>query len=120
MVEASHSDQGRSARIAARLGITRDPFRLDSQAKYAAIADGLASIYLRLPTSAHYREKIWDHAAGSIVVEEAGGRVTDVFGKRLDFSRGRKLEDNRGVVATSGAIHDAVLEAVQATRPQTS
>lgn len=32
---------------------------MDSQAKYATIARGAADIYLRLPTSATYEEKIW-------------------------------------------------------------
>ena len=41
-----------------------------------------AEIYLRLPTRADYREKIWDQAAGSIVVEEAGGTVTDSTASR--------------------------------------
>jgi 3'(2'), 5'-bisphosphate nucleotidase len=86
--------------------------RVDSQAKYAIVAQGEASIYLRLPTRRDYREKIWDHAAGSIMVEEAGGRVSDVTGRPLDFSRGRRLEDNRGVVATNGPIHDAVIRVV--------
>ncbi len=54
-------------------------------------------MYLRLPRPGkRYEEKIWDHAAGLIVVEEAGGRVTDVYGKKLDFSRGRTLSDNTG------------------------
>jgi 3'(2'), 5'-bisphosphate nucleotidase len=111
-VESGHSDQDRSALIARRLGIREDPVRVDSQAKYAIVAQGEASIYLRLPTRRDYREKIWDHAAGSIMVEEAGGRVSDVTGRPLDFSRGRRLEDNRGVVATNGPIHDAVIRVV--------
>ncbi len=115
-VESAHSDQDESARIAARLGITREPYRIDSQCKYAAVARGDASIYLRMPTRADYREKIWDHAAGKIVVEEAGGRVTDVLGRPLDFSKGRTLGDNRGIVATAGAIHDEVIAAVRAVR----
>jgi len=115
-VESGHSDQGQSARIAERLGITSEPFRIDSQCKYAAVARGDASIYLRMPTRADYQEKIWDHAAGKIVVEEAGGRVSDVSGKPLDFSRGRTLDANRGVVATSGTIHDRVIEAVRSVR----
>jgi len=111
-VESGHSDQGQSAQIAAALGITHDPVRVDSQAKYAIVAQGEAQIYLRLPTSKEYREKIWDHAAGMIVVEEAGGRVTDVRGHALDFGHGRMLENNAGVIATNGPIHDAVLDAV--------
>ncbi|MEM9019510.1 MAG: 3'(2'),5'-bisphosphate nucleotidase [Planctomycetota bacterium] len=112
-VESGHSNQDDSARIAAKLGITADPYRIDSQCKYAAVARGDASIYLRLPTSADYREKIWDHGAGSIVVEEAGGTVTDVAGAPLDFSLGRKLENNRGIIATNGRFHGEVVEAVQ-------
>jgi 3'(2'), 5'-bisphosphate nucleotidase len=113
-VESGHSDQDESAEIAARLGITAEPFRIDSQCKYACVARDDASIYLRLPTRKDYREKIWDHAAGKLVVECAGGRVTDVDGRDLDFTHGRTLEQNRGIVATCGSIHDRVLEAVAA------
>ena len=115
-VESAHSDQSESAQIAVRLGITQEPFRIDSQCKYAAVGRGDASIYLRMPTRKDYLEKIWDHAAGMLVVEEAGGRVTDVLGRDLDFGKGRTLEDNRGIVATSGAIHDEVIAAVRAVR----
>jgi 3'(2'), 5'-bisphosphate nucleotidase len=115
-VESGHSNQDESAEIARLLGITREPYRIDSQCKYAVVGRGEASIYLRLPTRADYREKIWDHAAGKLVVECAGGRVSDIDGRALDFTRGRTLEANRGVVATSGAIHDAVLDAVRRAR----
>ena len=115
-VESAHSDQDLSARIAALLGITAEPYRIDSQCKYAAVAEGDASIYLRLPTKKDYREKIWDHAAGMLVVEEAGGRVTDVEGAKLDFRRGRTLAGNQGVVATCGPIHDEVVTAVKQVR----
>ena len=111
-VESGHSDQDQSAQIATALGITEEPVRVDSQCKYAIVGQGQAQIYLRLPTRADYREKIWDHAAGLIVVEEAGGRVTDVRGHDLDFGHGRQLENNSGVIATNGPIHDKVLEAV--------
>ncbi|MEX0653972.1 MAG: 3'(2'),5'-bisphosphate nucleotidase [Phycisphaeraceae bacterium] len=112
-VEAGHSDQDQSVQIAHKLGITAEPVRMDSQAKYAAVAGGDAAIYLRLPTRPGYREKIWDHAAGLIVVQEAGGQVTDIAGKPLEFKHGRQLDANRGIVATNGRIHDAVLAAVR-------
>lgn len=111
-VESGHSDQDQSAQIAAALKITEEPVRVDSQAKYAIVAQGEAQIYLRLPTRKDYREKIWDHAAGLIVVEEAGGKVTDVRGNELDFGHGRTLDKNAGVIATNGPIHDEVLKAV--------
>jgi 3'(2'), 5'-bisphosphate nucleotidase len=112
-VESGHSNQDDSAQIAALLGIVAEPYRIDSQCKYAAVARGDASIYLRLPTRADYREKIWDHAAGKFVVEQAGGVVTDVTGAALDFSHGAKLLANSGVVATDGRFHDRVIEAVR-------
>lgn len=113
-VESGHSDQGQSAQIAAKLGITAEPYRIDSQCKYGAVARGDASIYLRLPTRADYREKIWDHAAGMYVVEQAGGTVTDVHGDALAFGEGARLRAGGGVIATSGQYHDEVLAAVAA------
>jgi len=115
-VEPGHSNQGWSAQIAERVGISAPPLRMDSQAKYAAVARGDAAIYLRLPVKSDYQEKIWDHAAGMHIVNEAGGRVTDINGADLDFSRGRTLAANEGVVATNGAVHSKVIAAIQSTK----
>lgn len=112
-VEAGHSSHGDQAAIAGRLGITKPSVRMDSQAKYGSIARGAGDIYLRLPVSATYQEKIWDHAAGDLIVREAGGQVTDVHGQRLDFSVGRTLAKNKGVVAAPAGHHSKVLSAVQ-------
>lgn len=113
-VESAHSKHSVAADAAARLGIAAPPERLDSQAKYAVVARGSADIYLRLPTGADYREKIWDHAAGALVVAEAGGRVSDVAGRPLEFTHGSELAANRGIVVTNGLLHAAVLETLAA------
>ncbi len=114
-VEAAHGDQPLQKTIAEAVGITAPPLRMDSQVKYGVLARGDAALYLRLPSPKQpdYREKIWDHAAGSLIIEEAGGTVTDMHGQPLDFSSGAKMENNRGVVASRGAIHQAVLAALQ-------
>jgi 3'(2'), 5'-bisphosphate nucleotidase len=112
-VEAAHSAQDEAARVAERLGLRTAPLRMDSQAKYAVVARGDASIYLRIPHGS-YRENVWDHAAGSIIVEEAGGVVSDVDGRPLDFTTGRRLTANRGILAAPAAIHGTVLDAVRA------
>lgn len=113
-VEKGHTSQSDSARVAERLGITQPPYRIDSQCKYAAVARGDAAVYLRLPTRPGYVEKVWDHAAGVAVIEAAGGRVTDCRGEPLDFSLGRRLEKNKGVIVTNGRFHDEVVAAVRA------
>lgn len=114
-VEANHGDQIQQNIIAKKVGITTDSVRVDSQAKYGIVATGEAALYLRLPSPkyADYRENIWDHAAGAIIVEEAGGKVTDMNGKPLDFFKASKMNDNRGVVVTNGLIHDSVIEALK-------
>lgn len=111
-VESGHSSHNHSAHVAQLLGITSEPVRLDSQAKYATIASGVADIYLRLPIRKEYQEKIWDHAAGMLIVEEAGGKVTDITGKPLDFTQGDTLAKNHGVVATNGLLHKKVIAAL--------
>lgn len=111
-VEAGHSNKGDNALIAKKLGVTGKPVQMDSQAKYGSLARGAGDIYLRLPVSKTYQEKIWDHAAGDLIVREAGGQVTDIYGKRLDFSIGRTLQNNKGVVGAPANIHAEVLKAV--------
>lgn len=113
-LEPSHSDRETQENLATAMGIKEAPLRLDSQAKYGLVARGDAALYLRLPNpkSRDYREKVWDHAAGSLLVEEAGGKVTDIRGRRLVFGLGDSLINNVGVVATNGLIHDAVIEAI--------
>lgn len=113
-VESLHTDEEAMARLVAELGISAAPVRMDSQAKYAVIAGGEAELIFRLnpPHSPDRSESIWDQAAGSIVVEEAGGRVTDLRGDALDFSAGRQLKCNHGVLVSNARLHEVALRAV--------
>ncbi|GAB4481249.1 MAG: 3'(2'),5'-bisphosphate nucleotidase [Anaerolineales bacterium] len=114
--ESGHTDAERIEAFAAALDIQAAPLRLDSQAKYALLADGHGELLLRLlsPSKPDYREKIWDQAAGSIILEEAGGKITDLRGQPLDFTQGRTLRNNRGVLASNGLLHEAALAALKA------
>lgn len=118
-VEAGHTNVDDTTRIAQAMGVTADPVCMDSQAKYGLLAAGGAEILLRLmsPKQPDYKEKIWDQAAGSIVLEEAGGRITDLHGQPLDFSQGRTLARNTGVIATNGALHELTFRAFRSVRP---
>lgn len=110
--EARHSDFELAAGLARALGVASPALRLDSQAKYGALARGDAAINLRFPPSA-YREKIWDHVAGAVVAAEAGAVVSDAGGAPLDFSRGRWLDLDRGIVTAPPALHAALLAALK-------
>ncbi len=115
--ESGHTAHGASAEVVKSLCVAVAPARLDSQCKYAVVARGDAGVYMRLPTRGDYEEKIWDHAAGVIIVEEAGGVVTDARGEPLDFTQGRTLRKNKGVVATNGHLHADVIAAIATAMP---
>lgn len=112
---SAHGDRNAYAGLAQRLNITEPSIRIDSQVKYGLVARGEVSAYIRLPNpkTPNYRERIWDHAPGLIVVEEAGGKVTDAYGRSLNFLLGKQMTANQGIVATNGELHDRLLEGIR-------
>jgi 3'(2'), 5'-bisphosphate nucleotidase len=116
--ENSHADHDSLLRIITTAGITSPSLeRIDGQDKYAMVACGDADLYLRLPREAKPRHKIWDHLAGTALVQAAGGVVTDLDGSPLDFSVGPILERNRGMVVSNGHVHEKVLDALANWQP---
>ena len=112
-VEAAHSRHNVTKRILNQLGVKQDSIKLDSQVKYAVVARGQGHIYLRIPTLEHYKEKIWDHAAGCIIAEEAGLVVSDIHGKRLDFNCGEELKKNAGIVCAPSYHHRTIIRSIE-------
>jgi 3'(2'), 5'-bisphosphate nucleotidase len=113
--ESGHTNVSQIDTFAEALGVSAEPVRMDSQAKYAVLATGHGELYLRLlsPNRPFYREKIWDQAAGSLLVEEAGGKVTDLHGKSLDFNAGKTLANNRGILASNQHLHRQSVNALR-------
>jgi 3'(2'), 5'-bisphosphate nucleotidase len=55
-----------------------------------------------------------DHAPGSVLVEEAGGKITNSEGAPLQFALGRGMGENRGFVATiDEGLHGEVISAIK-------
>ena len=110
--EARHGDSERFAHVLRSLGLA-PPLLMDSQAKHVTVAAGSSDLLIRFPPHAEFHDAVWDQAPGSLVVEEAGGRVTDLAGQPLDFTSGRRLFRNTGMLASNGLLHRATLEAIQ-------
>ena len=112
---STYHDINAHRQIAQQVALITPPIEMYGQAKYGVLARGEASAYIYLPklTKDFYRENIWDHAAGMLVVEETGGMVTDVDGQPLDFSQGKWLCKNRGILATKGELHPRLLECIR-------
>jgi len=110
--EQDHGDADRASRTLRALG-GAEPRRMDSQAKHVVLAAGEADVLWRFPPDRQFHDAIWDCAAGSLLIEEAGGRVTDLAGRALDFTAGRRLLRNHGFLASNGTLHAAALAAVR-------
>ena len=114
-VEAGHTDPGTAAEVYQHAGLTVDPLRMDGQGKYGLVARGDVAVYLRV----HHKprtENIWDHAAGSLIVSEAGGTASDFAGAPLDYTRGSKLHPTGGILVTNGVCHQKLLDSLQQVR----
>ncbi|EAZ25001.1 hypothetical protein OsJ_08781 [Oryza sativa Japonica Group] len=115
-VEKANTSHSFTAGLAHSVGLRKQPLRVYSMVKYAAIARGDVEIFMKF-ARAGYKEKIWDHAAGVVIIREAGGVITDAGGRPLDFSRGVFLEGlDRGIIACSGPLlHHRIVGAVDAS-----
>jgi 3'(2'), 5'-bisphosphate nucleotidase len=77
--------------------------------KIGLIAEGGCDIYIHLSP----RTKLWDTCAPQIILEEAGGRLTDIFGSRYRYDI-EDLQNHNGILASNGVVHD---DAVKRLRP---
>jgi 3'(2'), 5'-bisphosphate nucleotidase len=68
--------------------------------KIGLIAEQQAHLYIHLSP----RTKHWDTCAPEIILREAGGELTDLFGQRLRYNT-REVQNLNGLLASNGAIH---------------
>jgi 3'(2'), 5'-bisphosphate nucleotidase len=76
--------------------------------KGVLVATGAHDVYLH-PGNAGMR---WDSCATEALGKAAGGECTDADGKAFDY-RSASLENSRGMVASNGRVHPALLEALR-------
>lgn len=91
------------------LGIARRE-GVGSSLKACRIAEGSADVYLTYTDRMH----VWDTAASECILAEAGGSMTDMEGAPLRYG-GPGTRHGRGVLATNGALHGAVLRQARAS-----
>jgi 3'(2'), 5'-bisphosphate nucleotidase len=73
--------------------------------KVGLLAERRADLYIHLSP----RTKLWDTCAPQIILEEAGGRMTDLFGEEFRYDI-EDLQNHGGIVATNGKVHDEVIK----------
>ena len=92
------------SRIISDLGLRREIGRGSVGVKIGMIAEQECDLYIHLS----HRTKFWDTCAPQIILEEAGGKVTDLFGSEFRYDLGNVMNLN-GIVATNGVSHEQVI-----------
>lgn len=83
--------------------------------RWVTLALGLANVTVWVYKRRDRHGKIWDHAGAMMLFEELGGKITDIDGRSIDLTVGRKMTANHGFVAAPAQFHGLVLETVQST-----
>ena len=91
--------------VVSRFGFKDEVRRGSVGVKIGLITEQLADLYLHLSPST----KQWDTSGPEIILIEAGGRLTDLFGQPLRYN-GVRVDNRNGIVATNGAAHGMVIE----------
>ena len=99
----------RMHRIIEDFGFRQEVQRGSVGLKVGLIAEQICDLYIHLSP----RTKFWDTCAPQIILEEAGGRMTDVFGFPLYYDL-RDVQNHNGILASNGVSHD---KAVLALKP---
>lgn len=99
-----HHPSSRTSRITQHFEFRQVVRRGSVGLKVGLIADRTCDIYVHPGP----RTKLWDTCAPQIILEEAGGRFTDIFGSEYRYDR-RELRNLNGILASNGAAHEAAV-----------
>jgi 3'(2'), 5'-bisphosphate nucleotidase len=105
-----HYDQPWVVNFAKKIGI-KNFIRIDSMAKFCMVADGTVDLYIK-PLDAEH-SFTWDFMPGNLIINEAGGKITDLNGKRLNFSNEKCLWTAPAIIASNNLLHKKIIDLYQ-------
>lgn len=86
------------------LGIKKETLRGSVGIKAGLVAARECDLYIHLSN----RTKYWDTCAPQIILEEAGGRFTDIFGAEYRYDES-DVRNHNGLIASNGVSHDEIV-----------
>jgi 3'(2'), 5'-bisphosphate nucleotidase len=81
--------------------------QIDSMLKFCMIADGSADLYIK-PMNMQ-KSFSWDYLPGTLLVKEAGGKVTDFNNKEIEFIDEKCVITSPGIISSNGFLHNNAL-----------
>ncbi|MHA1456022.1 MAG: inositol monophosphatase family protein [Promethearchaeota archaeon] len=106
MCHSLHYDEPWVMDFATRAEITNF-VQIDSMAKFCMIANGTADLYIK-PMNKN-RSFTWDFLPGILLVQEAGGIVTDLRGNSIELHNDKCVVSAPGLIASNSIIHDDII-----------
>ena len=93
------------SRIVKDLKLKKEIQRGSVGLKVGLIAEQICDLYIHLSP----RTKFWDTCAPQIILEEAGGKLTDLFGEKIIYDL-HDVQNHNGVLASNGATHEIAVK----------
>jgi 3'(2'), 5'-bisphosphate nucleotidase len=95
----------RMSRVVTPLGFQNEVQRGSVGIKVGLLIEQQCDVYIHLSP----RTKQWDTCAPEVILTEAGGRITDLFGYPLNYNV-PDVQNRNGLVASNGVSHDQIIE----------
>ena len=95
----------RMNKVVQRFGFREEVQRGSVGIKVGLIIEKQCDVYIHLSP----RTKQWDTCAPEVILTEAGGRMTDLFGDPLNYNV-PDVQNRNGLVASNGASHEEIIE----------
>jgi 3'(2'), 5'-bisphosphate nucleotidase len=92
------------SKIIREFGLKREIQRGSVGLKVGLVAEAVCDLYIHLSP----RTKFWDTCGPQVILEESGGRLTDLFGERIRYDIA-DVQNHGGIVATNGAAHNHII-----------
>lgn len=98
----------RMSQIVRDMGLQKEVSRGSVGVKVGLIAEQICDLYIHLSP----RTKFWDTCGPQVILEEAGGQLTDLFGTSIRYDRGN-VQNLNGILASNGAAHSMAVESLK-------
>jgi len=95
----------RMNKVVQRFGFREEVQRGSVGIKIGLLVEQQCDVYIHLSP----RTKQWDTCAPQLILTEAGGRMTDLFGEPLNYNV-PEVQNRNGLVATNGASHALIID----------
>jgi 3'(2'), 5'-bisphosphate nucleotidase len=98
----------RMDKVVQAIGLKEEVRRGSVGIKVGLIIEQQCDLYIHLSP----RTKQWDTCAPEVILHEAGGRLTDLFGQPLRYNHA-EVQNRNGVVASNGVSHGRILASLK-------